>query len=383
MKLELHIIQSFAPSNLNRDDTGSPKDCEFGGVRRARISSQCWKRAIREHFNAQGFAPDRSGARSRKIARFLADQMETDETKRDQAQRVIGNALRALKLKTEPNGDLKTLLFVSQSSLEPFKKACEKHWETLAKIKSAKESENRQSGKSKKEPKLVSTEIANELGILFRSGKELDLALFGRMIADEPGDNVDAASQVAHAISTHRSDLEFDYFTAVDDLQPSADTGAGMIGSLEFNAACYYRYCNVDVGQLSRNLTGDRSLVQEGLRSFLTAAVLAVPSGKQNNTAAQNPPSFVLVVVRPSGLWSLANAFLKPVRPRSGGDLAEASIVEMSTYWKKLDAVYGTPEQSWLGYASLHEGAWTADGESLKLRDLVAAAVATATAGLS
>ncbi len=369
MKLELHIIQSFAPSNLNRDDTGSPKDCEFGGVRRARISSQCWKRAIRLSFVDSGLLPaDNRSERSRKIAANVAKDLVSEHRTEEAARKVVENALLTIGLKNTKSGDSEYLLFVSKSALKQFGAACDKYWDVLEKLK---------------DPKKASKEMAEDLNILLQRGRAVDLALFGRMIADKPGDNVDAASQVAHAISTHRSDLEFDYFTAVDDLQPSADTGAGMIGSLEFNAACYYRYCNVDVGQLSRNLTGDRSLVQEGLRSFLTAAVLAVPSGKQNSTAAQNPPSFVLVVVRPSGLWSLANAFLKPVRPRSGGDLAEASIVEMSTYWKKLDAVYGTPEQSWLGYSSLHDGAWTADGESLKLRDLVAAAVATATAGLA
>ena len=364
MKLELHIIQSFAPSNLNRDDTGSPKDCEFGGVRRARISSQCWKRAMRLSFAASGLPAENRSERSRKIAAHVAKLLAGEHRTEESARKVVENALLAIGLKTTKTGDSEYLLFVSNSALQQFAAACSQHWTELEKLK---------------DPKKLPKQVVDDLDILLRNGRAVDLALFGRMIADKPGDNVDAASQVAHALSTHRSDLEFDYYTAVDDLQPDADTGAGMIGSFEFNAACYYRYANVDVAQFSRNLNGDTGLVRDGLRAFLSSAVDAVPSGKQNSTAAQNPPSFVLLVVRPTGLWSLANAFLKPVRPKSGGDLAEASIAEMSTYWKKLADVYGTPEGTWLGYTSLHDGAWSAGGESFRpYSNLINAALAQA-----
>ena len=364
MKLELHIIQSFAPSNLNRDDTGSPKDCEFGGVRRARISSQCWKRAMRLSFAESGFLPpENRSERSRKLAAHVAKLLKNENRTEEAARKVVENALAAIGLKNTKNGDFEYLLFVSHSALQEFAAACDKHWTILEKLT---------------DPKKAPKETINDLNVLLEKYRAVDLALFGRMIADKPGDRVDAASQVAHAISTHRSDLEFDYFTAVDDLQPGADTGAGMIGTLEFNAACYYRYANVDVEQLSRNLNNDQSLVEEGLRAFLSASVAAVPSGKQNSSAAQNPPSFVLIVVRPAGLWSLANAFLKPVRPKSGGDLAEASIAEMSAYWKKLGEVYRTPKGAWLGYSSLHEGAWTADGDHLPFPELITTALSKA-----
>jgi CRISPR system Cascade subunit CasC len=349
MKLELHSIQSFAPSNLNRDDTGSPKDCEFGGVRRARISSQCWKRAIRIAFKDRGLvSEDNRGERSRKIAGHVA-KVIANGLPEETARRVAENALAAIGLKNTKAGDSEYLLFVSNFGLQQFAEACKKHWAALEKTK---------------DPKKLPKDFADDLDDLMQTGRAIDVALFGRMIADRPSDNIDAASQVAHAISTHRADLEFDYYTAVDDLQPDADTGAGMIGSLEFNAACYYRYANIDVAQLSRNLDGQRNLVREGLQAFLSAAIEAIPSGKQNGTAAHNPPSFVLTVVRPSGLWSLANAFLKPVRPKAGGDLAESSIAELSAYWNKLAAVYGTPPDTWYGHASLHEQAGTAGGEN-------------------
>ena len=151
---------------------------------------------------------------------------------------------------------------------------------------------------------------------------------------------VDGACQVSHAISTNKISMEFDFFTAVDDLE----TGAGMLGTVEFNSACFYRYANVDVGQLKENLRGDEELAHKTIAAFIRAAVTAVPSGKQNSMAAQNPPSFVFVVARDAGLWSLANAFVKPVRPTQGGDLIENSIEALDEYWGQLAAMYGAEQ---------------------------------------
>src|SRR6516225_6561748 len=79
MRIEIHVLQNFAPSNLNRDDTGSPKDAEFGGCRRARISSQCIKRAVRWHpalseSLAETFAR-RSNMHARQVAQILVDKL--------------------------------------------------------------------------------------------------------------------------------------------------------------------------------------------------------------------------------------------------------------------------------------------------------------------
>ncbi|MBI2323192.1 MAG: type I-E CRISPR-associated protein Cas7/Cse4/CasC, partial [Chloroflexi bacterium] len=129
--------------------------------------------------------------------------------------------------------------------------------------------------------------------------------------------------------------------TAVDDLLPSEETGADMLGTVEFNSACFYRYANVDLDQLARNLGGDTELAGATLEAYLRAAVSAVPTGKQNSMAAQNPPSFVFAVAREAGLWSLANAFAKPVWVGQSGDLVQQSIARLDEYWGRLTRMYG------------------------------------------
>jgi CRISPR system Cascade subunit CasC len=350
MNLELHILQSFAPSNLNRDDTGSPKDCEFGGVRRARVSSQCWKRSIRLAFEQQGLLKEESLAvRTRKIAAAVVKLLVANEKDAEAAKAVADNALAAVGLGAGKSGDSEYLLFVPKSALDQFAKTCLEHWEAL---------QPRPASGSKKAAKKTDVELPKEVKTslegLFLAGQAADLALFGRMIADRPNDNVVAATQVAHALSTHRVDLEFDFYTAVDDLQPEGETGAGMMGTVEYNAACFYRYANIDLGQLRKNLEGNAALAGEAVEAFLKASVEAVPTGKQNSMAAQNPPSLVFVVLRDSGRWSLANAFLKPVRAAGGDDLMSASIAALTSYWGKLTAMYGAPGGLRLGIATLH-----------------------------
>ena len=137
------------------------------------------------------------------------------------------------------------------------------------------------------------------------------------------------------------SNLNRDYYTAMDDLSPEDTAGAGMLGTVGFNSGCFYRYSNVDMGQLQRNLQGDSDLARKTLDAFIRASVNAIPTGKQNSMAAHNPPSFVLAVVRQSGLWNLANAFLGPVAPRRGEDLAVRSIGALDSHWGKTARMYG------------------------------------------
>ncbi|NMD13842.1 MAG: type I-E CRISPR-associated protein Cas7/Cse4/CasC, partial [Caldisericales bacterium] len=173
--------------------------------------------------------------------------------------------------------------------------------------------------------------------------KASDIALFGRMVAENTDFNVDAACQVAHAISTNKVSMEMDYFTAIDDLKKdfaSEDAGAGMIGTVEFNSACFYRYSVVDTNQLKANLDGDNELSKKTVRAFIESSIAAIPTGKQNSMAAQNPPSFVMAVVKDScAPWSLANAFEKPVGPGQNG-LVVSSIERFDDYWGRLVSVY-------------------------------------------
>jgi CRISPR system Cascade subunit CasC len=161
------------------------------------------------------------------------------------------------------------------------------------------------------------------------------------MITDLPKTNIYGACQVAHALSTHKVSVEFDYYTAVDDLAPREEPGAGMLGTVEFNSACFYRYANVNLAKLRENLQGDGELAGAAVSAFVRAAVLAIPTGKQNSMAAHNPPSLVFGLLREHGLWSLANAFVRPVEPTPQESLVAASIRALDTYWGRLVAVYG------------------------------------------
>lgn len=345
MLVELHVLQSFAPANLNRDDTGSPKDCDFGGHRRARISSQCLKRAMRRTFAEEELVPAAERAiRTKRLVEAIGKAIAAQGRNEEEARRVASIALAGLGLKVDEEGKTQYLVYLGNRAVEALASACNEHWDALLAIvptSSSGEEAGKKKGKEKKEAKdAVPKSIKDDLLKALDAGRAADLALFGRMLADLPDRNVDAACQVAHAISTNRLGQEFDYYTAVDDLKPGDTAGADMIGTVEFNSSCFYRYANLDLSQLDKNLGGDAALSAAATEAFLRAMIHAIPTGKQNSMAAHNPPSLVFAVVRDRGPWNLANAFLAPVRPKER-DLASASAVALDQYWGSLVGMYG------------------------------------------
>jgi CRISPR system Cascade subunit CasC len=177
--------------------------------------------------------------------------------------------------------------------------------------------------------------------------RAVDVALFGRMLADNPAESIDAACQVSHAISVNRINLEFDYFTAVDDLQQEDNAGAGMIGTIGFASSCFYRFACVDLELLARNLGGDRQAAYEGVLAFAEAFIQARPSGKQNTFAAHSLPSLVMVVARESGQpVSLVNAFEHPIKPSEGRSLSSQAIESLGIHYGKLKKMYGLQGQA-------------------------------------
>jgi CRISPR system Cascade subunit CasC len=330
MFVELHMIQNFAPANLNRDDTNNPKDCEFGGVRRARISSQCLKRAIRTSpIFAETTGID-AGTRTKwLINRRLRPELVKAGKSEEEATAILEKFVPkyASKLDEKSKEDKKTavLLYLSQAEIDSIVQALLDNWTDLSDDKAV--------------DGLVKTLVKKHKG----QTSAPDIALFGRMLAEKPELGLEAACQVAHAISTHRVTMEMDFYTAVDDLNPEDTAGAGMMGFTGFDSACFYRYARIDWDQLLENLNGDASLARRSVEGFLRAAVAAVPSGKQNSFAANNPPNLLLAVVRRDGMgWSLANAFERPVRARSEEGLVAPSVAALDTYWDRLCQVYGT-----------------------------------------
>ena len=341
MFVELHMIQNFSPANLNRDDTNNPKDCEFGGVRRARISSQCIKRAIRWHPLFKQTVKMDPAVRTRRLVRKLREQLASRGHPDDEVELVASTFPQALTTKEmQPKKAERTdvLMYIGQNEVDLIVNALEDNWTQIV-----QETKAFQDDPKKSKTPTVKNVVKQIFKAIEREASMPDVALFGRMLASQKVFERIAACQVAHAISTHRVTMEMDFYTAVDDLNPEDTAGAGMMGFTGFDSACFYRYARIDWKQLVKNLGDDADLARRTVAGFLRAAVAAVPSGKQNAFAANNPPSFLLAVVRRDGMgWSLANAFEKPVYPSGGSGLVRPSVAALDGYWGRLCRVYGT-----------------------------------------
>ncbi len=381
MFVELHIIQNFPPSNLNRDDIGQPKDCDLGGFRRARISSQCQKRAIRWNPEFVKATQVPLGSRTKLIVQELTRRLTAREIPEEQAQQaaILFAEGYSGKMDQKRKEQTAVLLYLSESEFEWVTSKLQENWNAISKLLAApKSDENDKSakgkkGKAEKADTAVITDLINEL---IKQTKQRtsapDIALFGRMLADKPETNIDAACQVAHAISTHAiGKMELDYYTAVDDLQAKDKTGAAFLDVAYFTSACFYRYARLDWEQLKENLKDD-ALAVKTVEGFLRAAEAAIPSGKKNSFAQQCRPSFMLVVLREkdSAGWSLVNAFEKPVNAKSEGDLVEASVRRLDAQLGHLCDFYGDDSIKAMAVA-LPDGLVTPDQLSERLRGSV------------
>ncbi|MFC4562560.1 type I-E CRISPR-associated protein Cas7/Cse4/CasC [Nocardiopsis mangrovi] len=350
--LDVHALQVVPPANINRDDNGSPKTAVYGGARRLRVSSQAWKRATRKALESEvaGAAVPIS-QRTKRLPEIVARELgERAPGLGEHAAVIAEAAVRSVfEVKTaKKNGRTATdyLLFLG----------VDQRTRLVDALLGAKDDLRAAAGNAKNLDKLL-----KDLGLraTIATGHPPAVAMFGRMIATEPTLNVDAACQVAHAISTHEVESEFDYYTAVDDADNDADeTGAGMIGTIEFNAATMYRYATVDLRSLAENLGGDLGYAADMAVAFARSFLLSMPTGKRTSFANNTRPDFALVSVRRDQPVSLAAAFEHPVFGGSSGHLAE-SVRRLVGHHANQDAAYGTsPEFSAAVYP-----AWLADGE--------------------
>jgi len=335
MLIQIHMLQNYAPSNLNRDDSGSPKSSVFGGHPRGRISSQCLKRSIRRSLTFDEAFADRGllAARTRRLPLLIDDALRAmgvdDETRRASTARApeIGQeSTKREKATADPEQvETRQLIFIGSDEA---KQIAEK---LLARYQEAG---------PKSWPDLKIEEITKGLGD--ELPRSVDIAMFGRMTTSAAFEDVAAAVQVAHALSTNRIVNEYDFFTAVDDLKPrEEDAGAGMIGDVEFNSSTYYKYFNIHWEQLVENLGGDAEVATQAVAALVEAAALAQPSGKQNSFAAQNLPDFVLVEVNDRNIpVSYSNAFITPV-DAFGRSLMNKSAAALSQYARRLRDAYG------------------------------------------
>lgn len=337
MLIEIHMIQNHSPSNLNRDDLGAPKTCIFGGVTRARISSQCLKRSIRRSPEFAAALEGDGGVRTRRLVEEIAKAaggVTTNDAHRKAIKKVFEDG--GVGFKDETTSDI--LFFLPKSAIQQMGDAVKSNSNDLG------------------------SKFAEVIG---KFVKTPDIALCGRMTEfDAKGPfealrgkfTVDAALSAAHAISTHAVISEVDYFTAADDI-PGPDAGAGHVNEAMFNSACFYKHFSIDWEQLLKNLRSDADLASLTVRCFLEAAARANPSGKQHSYAAFNPPEGILVEVKTKSRTpiSYANAFADPVPQNSQRGLIGESIARLGQYVHEIANGYGIEaERFWFSPSNRH-----------------------------
>ena len=347
--VEIHILQTMPPSNLNRDDTGSPKKAVYGGVTRARVSSQAWKRPTRLKFR-ELVDPNQLGIRTKRVVEVLTDRIlrldpaADPETAQKAAQSVLQDAggiklakPRSAKKTDDADGNVNEpdqssyLLFLGSHQYDELA-AIGKEAIAAGGIKDF----------------LKNKDVKKRVKGILQNDRAIDVALFGRMVADDTDLNVDAAAQVAHAISVQRVDFDSDYFTAVDDVKQDSDeegdAGAAMIGDVEFNSATFYRYANVDVDRLLDTL-GDASATTQAVTAFVDAFATTVPNGKINTFAHNTLPDLVVVNLRDTQAVNLVGAFERPI----AGDIVTNATKALVEREQEIDASYGTtPVRTWV-----------------------------------
>lgn len=367
--LDVHVLQTLPPSCLNRDDAGSPKSALYGGARRARVSSQSWKRATRRYFNEHLASGISHGTRTRKLPHLFVERLTerlgdraTDETRVVQLANTAAGLLvgvKADRLKkmqaSDVPADLDYALFVSAGAIDA----------AVDQLVAAYEGAD-----------LDEAVLKAAMG----TGHSLDVALFGRMIADTPELNIDAACQVAHAISTHRVATEFDFYTTVDDLAGEEETGAAMMGYVEFNSATLYRYATLSLGRLADNL-GDTDAVASGARAFIEGFAKSLPTGHQNTFAAMTLPDVIFVALRTDQPVSLVGAFEAPVEGTAG--YVADSARRLAEHARHLDDLYGMPRAAgWASYTPAAGDLTTHFGDPVAFPQLLDGVEAAAAAQL-
>jgi CRISPR system Cascade subunit CasC len=316
--VQLHILTFYPPANLNRDDTGRPKTAFVGGVERLRISSQSIKRAVRTsdvfRLKLAGHVGERTQRFGEEIEAHLLKKGIAAETATKTARAVAGAFGKIVPETDDHPTRIAQLAFISpQERAAAFALA-----EDIA---------------------AGNETPADESAPLLRIDTAADIAMFGRMLADNPDFNREAAVQVAHAITTHRVAVEDDFYTAVDDLKtPAEDAGAGFVGELGFGSGVFYLYVCIDQSLLVKNLGGEETVATAAIGALVEALATVSPRGKQASFASRARASYVLAERGDGQPRTLAGAFLKPVR---GEDLMCASSSALKSFRDKMDATYG------------------------------------------
>lgn len=318
--VDFHVLQTVPPSCVNRDDMGSPKTAIYGGTVRARVSSQAWKHAMRKEFKEDNAA----GYRTKFFKQAIIDKVLSLNSDLD-ASKIEKKVEKVLKTKIsskawfefEDDKKMKVLFFVSERQIENFAKLIIDDDDDIKKYRDA-----------------------------LNNNPSVDIALFGRMAASDPTLNYDAAAQVAHAISTHAVQNEYDYFTAVDDLQTEDNAGAGHLGTIEFNSSTMYRYATVNVSELVKTLGAENTA--SAVKKFGQAFIFSMPTGKENTFANRTLPDMVYVTLRSDQPVNLCGAFEMPIKKSDSGYVS-ASKSRLMEYAQNVYSQFAAePDKAWV-----------------------------------
>ncbi len=364
--IEFHILQSFPVTCLNRDDVGAPKTAMVGGVTRARVSSQCWKRQVRLAMQDFGVT---LATRTRHVQKLLADACRNAGANEQQATECAASMADVLsKLETpaprkkkvkddqiatddsdknaaDDNSDAlsKTLLFISDNEAEAFADYAKKNNFDFS------GGDAKENADAKKEAKKRAEKLKKELSEVAKNASKptddpldsLDIALFGRMVASAPDMSIEAAASFSHAISTHKVSNEVEFFTALDDLQ--TEPGSAHMGSLEYNSATYYRYISLNMNQLQQTLGGenaDSEDIKKAVSAFTKALFVATPAARQTTQSGASPWEYARVLVRQG--QRLQVPFESPVKPTGQQGYLQASVEKMKDYLDKKEKLCGS-----------------------------------------
>jgi len=324
--VQLHVLTAYPPANLNRDDTGRPKTALVGDALRLRISSQSLKRAWRtSEIFEESLGGKHLGLRTKRLGievfKTLAKAGVTDKQAREWSRAIAG---QFGKLKADKPTDADDDLQIEQlAHVSPEERAAV---DKLANLCAGR--------------KGAPTD--QELKLLRKPRAAVDIAMFGRMLADAPAFNVEAAVQVAHAITVHKAAVEDDYFSAVDDLNAGLeDKGAGHIGERGYGAGLFYLYLCIDRELLRENLGGDVDLTAQALEALVHAVTQVAPTGMQNSFGSRAHASYLLAEKGNQQPRSLVQAFLKPVKPWGERDMLALAVEALAQRRDNFDKVYG------------------------------------------
>lgn len=325
--IDVHALQDVPPSCLNRDDGGTPKTCQYGGVMRMRVSSQAWKKAMRDYAVAH-YQKDDYGIRTKNVVDVIAGYVMKDprwEGNADGARQLVRKAIlesgagldfEKPKGKKEESDKLQALFFIGHDQAKAFAD------DVL-----------------RPDEDFVDTSRKNALYHDLDGGKSIDIASFGRMLASNPSLNVEGAISVQHAIGVSPVQIEYDYYIGTDDRSLEDHSGAEMLGDIQFDSGVVYRYASINMTTLTGNLDGDTETVRKAVEQMLSAFAYSIPSGKQHSFAGETLPDTLVIEIHDGRQRSLVSAFEDPVDPDGG--IMSGARDRLNRYLERIDGMYG------------------------------------------